>query len=230
MPAIKPRTFGWPMEKRARKREQYVTITCTTNKATIHIVNMDSNPANTYLVTPNVPTRVLLKERNIDNLWQFLYKQTNVTAIDLSEMNLRKCYSFAELFSGATNLTKIIFPKYRINQTSWRSAFDGLSNLETLDLSMFDFGMYKNTPSSMIKFDRTWAGCRKLKSIKFGYNAMANIDFSDSPLDEESVLSVINGLAKVTSQTVKFKKESYNTLTIEEIAMATSKGWTIASV
>lgn len=41
---------------------------------------------------------------------------------------------------------------------------------------------------------------------------------------------LINGLANVTTaKTITFKTSTYNTLTEEQKAVATSKGWTIAS-
>lgn len=55
-----------------------------------------------------------------------------------------------------------------------------------------------------------------------------NIDLYSSPLTRESALIFINGLAKVTdTKTLKFKKVTYNTLTEQDIAIGTSKGWTI---
>lgn len=51
-----------------------------------------------------------------------------------------------------------------------------------------------------------------------------------SPLTNESAMVFINGLAEVSeTRTITFKATTYATLTEAQIAIATSKGWTVAS-
>lgn len=208
-------------------KDNYITITANTNSVTLHIINLNNNPAHIYQVKANTPTRILLEEKKITNLYSFIKGQTNITAIDLSELSLDGVQSFAETFYGCTNLTSIIFPKKRIVNSNWRETFYNNNKLKALDLSMIDFsGNYSNATSN---FNSMFARCTALTDLKMGYNVQTRIDFSVSPLTHDSALSVINSLSKVQStQTVIFKKTTYATLTNDEIAIATSKGWNVA--
>lgn len=52
-----------------------------------------------------------------------------------------------------------------------------------------------------------------------------------SPLTHDSAMVFLNGLNTVTgTKTITFKSTTYGTLTEAEIAAATAKGWTVASV
>ncbi len=55
------------------------------------------------------------------------------------------------------------------------------------------------------------------------------IDFSYCPLTHDSAMVIINGLATISGKTVTFKASTYNTLSADDIAIATAKGWTVAS-
>ena len=46
-------------------------------------------------------------------------------------------------------------------------------------------------------------------------------------LTVESLMNVINNLATVSGQTLKFGSTNLNKLTAEQIAVATAKGWTL---
>lgn len=58
-----------------------------------------------------------------------------------------------------------------------------------------------------------------------------SINLGDSPLTHDSAMVFMNGLNTVTeTKTITFKSTTYETLTEVEIAAATAKGWTVASV
>ncbi len=72
-------------------------------------------------------------------------------------------------------------------------------------------------------------GCTSLTTVK-GKNNVFAVDFvlSDSPLTNKSAMVFINGLSDVAStKEITFKRTTYDTLTEEQIAMATSKGWSV---
>ena len=60
-------------------------------------------------------------------------------------------------------------------------------------------------------------------------NIYVSVDCHNAPLTNDSAMVFINGLATVEAQTITFKASTYSTLTEEQIAIATSKGWTVAS-
>ena len=71
--------------------------------------------------------------------------------------------------------------------------------------------------------------------LNLNKNAVPNcLDFKDSPLTNASAMVFINGLATIDEANfdsnrhqVKFKATTYDTLTPEQIAVATSKGWNV---
>ena len=74
--------------------------------------------------------------------------------------------------------------------------------------------------------------CSSLKNISFVAGCIKkSISFSQSPLTDESIQSIIDGLADLTgqtAQTITFHSDVKNKLTEEQIASATSKNWNIA--
>ena len=69
--------------------------------------------------------------------------------------------------------------------------------------------------------------CTSLTDVGGFAGLKENIDFHYSPLTHDSALNVIDNLATSSGHTITFKKTTFDTLTPEDIAKATSKGWTI---
>jgi surface protein len=102
------------------------------------------------------------------------------------------------------------------------NAFNGCYSLTTLDLGSFDTTSVTNMSSmfnncySLTDFE----SCVWYKSISFS---------SSSKLTHDSLMSIINNLATVTSkQTLTIGATNKAKLTDDEIAVATEKGWTVA--
>lgn len=74
--------------------------------------------------------------------------------------------------------------------------------------------------------------CSKLTTITGPITGIStSIDLQHSPLTHDSAMVLMNGLNTVTeTKTITFKSTTYETLTEVEIAAATAKGWTVASV
>ena len=69
-----------------------------------------------------------------------------------------------------------------------------------------------------------------LTTLKGFVGASANLDISYChQLSHESVMEIINGLATVSGKTLTLNSTTYNKLTAAELAIATGKGWTVAS-
>ena len=124
------------------------------------------------------------------------------------------------------NCEKLISVKGLNTQSVTRAEFlfNGcyyLTDVNTLDLS--------NATVLNLMFNI----CYKLTNISFVESSIKiSISFADSPLlSDESIQSIIDGLADLTgqtAQTVTFHKTVKNKLTEEQIASATSKNWNIA--
>lgn len=105
--------------------------------------------------------------------------------------------------------------------TNLNSTFYGCGALETIQEPL-NFSSAKTLPN-------TFWGCMALKNIRFVEGTIyASIDFAHSNLlSAESIQSIINGLATVTTaQTLTLN--SAIVLTDEQKATINSKGWTLA--
>lgn len=155
----------------------------------------------------------------------------------LKEVDLSNVYGFtatraAYSFYGCTSLEKVVFPDESSAPTSVYSMFGTGSNgrsqvLEYIDLKTWDFSSaptQSQTPMNWLM------GCTGLKYLPSGMHNLANTQsFANNPLTHDSAIALLNSLATVTDQTITFAADTYNTLTAAEIAIGTSKGWTVAS-
>lgn len=237
--------FGPPHSKNdddSTTKGKTIIVTATTDSVELTI----NNTKRTYAVTPNKPTKVVIDDE-ITSLSEFAKGIKTITALDLSKLKITNAISLSNAFDGCSKLASLLLPNVKANYvqsafrdmsditsldaskvdisdaTSVHTVFSGMSKLTTLDISTWDFSSVNNNFS--------WINnCNSLEDLKFGYNLKISTSFNGRPLTHESALSVINGLAEVTTaQTLTFKSTTYNTLTDEEIALATSKGWTVVS-
>lgn len=110
------------------------------------------------------------------------------------------------------------------NTTSMLQLFCYDENLETINMSGWDFSKVQN-------MNYMFYDCHSLKNIIGPVTGIKKeFDVWDSPLTRESALVIINGLEQVTAKTMLWiSPETEAQLTAEDIAIATSKGWTVAS-
>ena len=128
--------------------------------------------------------------------------------------------------------------------------FEGCAALTSLNLSNFDTSKVKD-----ISF--MFSRCRKLASLALGSNfdtsnattvgkvfyscsalttitgclknLAVSVSLSESPLDHDSAVRIINGLATVTkAKTLTLSSTTKNTLSATEKAVLINKGWTLA--
>ena len=94
---------------------------------------------------------------------------------------------------------------------------------ELTDLYMnFDVRLNKN-------FTDIFVGCNKLTNVVGKFEGTKyDLDLSSCSLTAQSAMVFINGLATVTEKRrLTLSRTSYDSLTPEQIAIATSKGWTV---
>lgn len=134
--------------------------------------------------------------------------------------------------------------------------FNSCTSLVTGDLSGWQFKgigtvtvtwMFKGCSSlQYVKIPSRWAsgystsnsecfdGCTSLTNIEWEGDieilATTNPKFNSCPLTHECALRIINALASASSNVkITFSAHTYGLLTAEDIAIATAKGWTVAS-
>ena len=112
-----------------------------------------------------------------------------------------------------SNITKII------GDTGWGPPLETINGLINCPLIT-----NKNHYSNLFKF------AHELREVRFGEQSIkANIQLGSSHLSDETIASIINGLAVVTAETViTFHQQVKDRLTEEQIAAINEKGWTLA--
>lgn len=149
---------------------------------------------------------------------------TNLEEIDISNWNTNNIQWCANMFNECRNIKRIVFPKGRMIDKSNGGGASGMFN-ECINLvTVINF----NFTSSKQADYQDFYGCQKLENVigSPSYNNTVNLQYS--PLDNASAMVFINGLAEVTTaKTITFKASTYDTLTPEQIAVATSKGWNV---
>ena len=189
---------------------------------------------------------------NVTNMSSMFSYCTNLTSLDVSNFNTGKVTDMASMFSNNYNLTSLDVSNFDTsNVTNMASMFLGNWNLTSLDVSNFDTSnvtnmiymfysdseltdLYMNFDVRSIKddiyyYDDIFFGCNKLTNVigKFEGTKL-DLDLHYSPLTAASAMVFINGLATVTEKrTLALSATTYDSLTPEQIAIATSKGWTV---
>lgn len=164
-------------------------------------------------------------------------------AIDLSGLDFSSCKNLWGAFAGCSKLENLDLSMIRKAGTGvgdsiqMNGAFVNCKSLKTLDVSGIDF--------KYCVLDQTFTFCSSLTHITFGdfpdqffiaaeggwYDSA--VDFGSSPLDHETALHIINHAADVSGHLTEetpslvFSAVTFATLTEDEIAIATAKGWTV---
>ena len=156
------------------------------------------------------------------NLREMMYESHSLSDINLDGTNTDEATDFTMMFYGCSSLISLDLSNFNTdNVTAMTNCFYYCSSLASLDISSW------NLKNGAYMFN---GGCSSLADLKFGYGLKEYINVSDCPLTHTSALSVLNGLATITTtQTITFKATTYSTLTAAEIKDATDKGWAITS-
>lgn len=132
-------------------------------------------------------------------------------------------FTRAELFSDCASLTSVVLPDGSGNTGPCTNMFRGCASLVSVDFGATARGI----PTYV---NGIFSGCAGLTTVTGAFRAATALSLSDSPrLTHDSLVTIIDGLSTVTT-TVALTLGSVNTakLTDEEIAVATSKGWTVS--
>ena len=138
-----------------------------------------------------------LDTSKVTNMYQFLYNCMSLTSIP--PLDTTNVTNMSWMLYGCSSLTSI-----PLLDTTNVTNMDYLFGFSTMD-KLTDLGGFKNLSISVTAY------------------------FLDNcpNLTVESLMNVINNLATVSGQTLKFGSTNLNKLTAEQIAVATAKGWTL---
>ena len=203
-----------------------------TNLTSLDVSNFDtSNVTDMTLMFSDCPNLTSLDVSNFDTsnvtsmIYMFSYC-TNLTSLDVSNFDTSNVTNMTLMFSYCPNLTSLDVSNFDTsNVTSMIYMF--YSDSELTDLYMnFDVRSIKD---DIYNYDDIFFGCHKLTNVIGKFEGTEyNLDLSFSPLTPDSAMVFINGLATVTeTRTLKLSATTYDSLTAEQIAIATAKGWTV---
>ena len=188
----------------------------------------------------------------VTSMYEAFYQCSNLTSIDLTNVNTSKVTDMGMMFYSCGKLESVDLSGFDTsNVTLFERMFYGCNNLTSLDISNFDtskliglsdmFGgcnrlsdLYLNFNISNItyslgSFPYTFSYCFSLKNVVGKFEGTKyDLYLSDCPLTADSAMVFINGLATVTEKRrLSLSATTYDSLTPEQIAIGTSKGWTV---
>lgn len=157
-----------------------------------------------------------LNTSNVTNVEGMFYKCANLKYIPPYD------------FSNVTNMLGAFWLCPNITSVPYLDTH----NVTDISYCFSDCAKLKSVPlldfSNVINTEMIFYNCTSLTDIGGFVGLKTDIDIYYSPLTHDSALNVIDNLAVSSGHKVIFKKSTFDTLTPEEIAKATSKGWTIA--
>lgn len=175
----------------------------------------------------------------------------NLVSLDASKLKLSNTVtSLEETFATMWKCTNLIVNGIDTsNITSMEGTFRNINIIKNLDISGFNTSnvtdmvlLFASNPylqklslnfdvSKVVNMDLIFSACQSLTTVTGVFEGTKiNLDLSSCPLTNASAMVFINGLSNVTeTKTLSFNSSTYNTLTPEQIAVATSKGWTVIS-
>ena len=180
-----------------------------------------------------------------------LFINKKISTITHLGIDTRRVTSMQSMFQGCSFLTSLDVSGFNTqNVTNMYGMFHSCSSLTSLDVSGFNtqnvttmYGMFQNCSSltsinlgnefdaSKVMFAQNmFGGCTLLKTITGSIkNLSISLSLSDCPLDHDSAMRIINGLATVTTaQTLTLSSTTKGKLSAAEKAIVINKGWTLA--
>lgn len=129
------------------------------------------------------------------------------------------------LFDGCTSLTDVAIPTGVT--TLGAAVFYNCSKMTHISLPNTITSMV-DTPSSN---SNTFYNCTALETVDLeqDFNCNIAINFSTVLTNAAEMLTKLKDLTGETAKTITFAKAVYDSLTADEIAVATNKNWTVAS-
>lgn len=221
----------------------------------LDVSNFDtSNVTNMYQMFKYCQNLYSLDLSNFDtskvtNMSEMFYSNMKMRSLDVSNFNVSNVTDMSNMFASCERLTSLDLSSFNTSKvTNMSKMFQYCRDLVTLNLSNLD-------TSNVTNMDYIFRECTKLTDLYINFNlksitkvisgpfyyclnlknvvgkfegAKLNLWLSDCPLTAASAMVFINGLATVTEKrTLELRATTYDSLTPEQIAIATSKGWTV---
>ena len=158
----------------------------------------------------------------LTNGMNMFYRLICIEKLDVSNFDTSNVTNMGSMFWGCQNITSLDVSNFDTsNVTKMFYMFIYCTRLIDLYLN-FNVG---NTES----FRQMFGDCISLTNVVGKFEGTKyDLNLASCPLTAQSAMVFINGLATVTeTRTLALSATTYDSLTNEQIAIATSKGWTV---
>ena len=170
-------------------------------------------------------THLGIDTRRVTGMQNMFSSCGSLTSLDVSNFNTQNVTNMNGMFYFCSSLTSLDVSGFNTqNVTNMNGMFYGCESLTFINLGdKFDASKVSNV-SDM------FTNCNSLKTITGSIkNLSISLNLSKCPLDHDSALRIINGLATVTTaQTLTLNSTTKSTLSATEKAVLINKGWTLA--
>lgn len=236
----------------------YFTQPCRDKLKTIDLSNFDTSQVTSMIQAfyqcSNLTSIDLtnVDTSNVTSMGYMFFNCRILTSLDVSNFNTSNVTDMNSMFSDCKGLTSLDVSNFNTsNVTDMSYMFASCGSLTSIDLSGSEttkltsignmFSECFNLKDLYINFDLKliseyqrdiFISCRSLTNVVGKFNNFKQyLDLSFSPLTAASAMVFINGLATVTEKRrLSLSATTYDSLTPEQIAIATSKGWTVTRV
>lgn len=150
---------------------------------------------------------------------------SSMETIDTSFIDATNTSNLSYMFQGCTSLKNLDLSKMETPVGSdFNHMFNKCTNLVSLSINL---NLTKTTVNSRIK--NMFTECDSLTNV---YGNIQGIQISlsladSSKLTQNSCMIFINGLVEATKQSLTFHADAYDRLSEEQLAVATTKGWSV---
>lgn len=189
-----------------------------------------------------------LDTSQVTSMREMFNECSELTSLDLSNFDTSNVTDMNAMFNGCHSLNSLNLSNFDTSKVkNMRYMFGTNFNNYTLDLSNFDtsqvtnmnYMFYFNSSMTDLYLNFDVSSLQELYGIFQNNIDLKNVvgkfegtkldlDLSYSRLTAASAMVFINGLATVTEKRrLSLKASTYDSLTTEQIAIATAKGWTV---
>lgn len=194
------------------------------------VVYSGSKPTTMVRVFINKKTLTSITSFGIDtsavnNYGYMFYNCATMASVDVSSFNTAVATGFSNMFTVCSALTELDLSKFDTsNINDMGGMFNGCKNMKKLSLGS------KWNAAKVKTINMMFNNCTSLTTINGALsNLGVSLSLSASPLNHDSAVRIINGLANVTTaQTLTLSSTTKSTLSATEKAVLINKGWTLA--
>ena len=167
---------------------------------------------------------------NVTNMSMMFTDCHALTSIgDISGWNVSKVTNMSEMFKGCTSLNEL-------NLSSWDTS--KVTTMSEVFSNYFKGNKYTDFSIPKINIPPIPKNCNVDNAFSFDYSLTTiessgkisnSLNFQWSPLTHDSVMILINALDSENPGTLTLSTATKESLSADDIAIATNKGWTIAA-